>query len=684
MNFIGADGSNSAINMWGNRDPFASVKSNRNEYRTADGLRGVFMRSQGCPRDAEQWGTVALSTPASSGVSHRTAWADLSWGDGPLDFWDDFSADGKLDEREQGNVQAPMGSLAVSVKVPPRSERSVTMLITWHFPNRMTWTPDYYFNSDPPDKPSPRMVGNYYTTQDADAWEAAQRVAPRLSELERQTVDFVRAFVDSDLPDSVKEAGLFNLSTLRTQTCFRTTDGRFFGWEGCTDTRGSCWGSCTHVWNYQHATGFLFGKISRSMREVEFKHALDDRGMQSFRVNLPLSRSNEFALAAADGQMGSIMRLYLDFLLSGDEAWLRSFWPDVKRAMEFCWIEGSWDADRDGVMEGCQHNTMDVEYFGPNGQMTGWYLGALRACEEMARVVGDREFATTCRALFERGSAWMDEHLFNGEYYEHKIVPAKEPEKIAKGLIVGMGSTELSDPALQLGPGCLIDQLVGQYTAHLCGLGHLHDPAKIRTALKSIRKYNYRSNLFGHFNHYRSFAIQDEPATLMCSYPRGGRPKRPFPYANEAMTGFEYTAAVGMLQEGMIDDGLKLIEAVRSRYDGRRRNPFNEAECGHHYARAMAAWSAVVALSGFGFDARDQEIKFARSEKASKWFFSTGDAWGVIRQKPKKSAVKIEITALGGNLTLRAVTLRKYGSCELVAPAQLTGGKTLACVVEES
>src|SRR6185503_11186014 len=125
-----------------------------------------------------------------------------------------------------------------------------------------------------------------------------------------------------------------------------------------------------------------------------------------------------------------------------------------------------WDADRDGVMEGCQHNTMDVEYFGPNPQMGIWYLGALRAAEEMARHLDEVDFAAECRDLFQRGRVWLDEHLFNGEYYEHQIRPVEDERQIAPGLRhFEMGARDLADPALQLGAGCLVDQLVGQYMA---------------------------------------------------------------------------------------------------------------------------------------------------------------------------------------------------------------------------
>jgi uncharacterized protein (DUF608 family) len=321
-------------------------------------------------------------------------------------------------------------------------------MLTWHFPNRMTWTPAK--RAESPQSSSccqgsscsnPDWVGNHYATRYDDAWDVAVKVAPNLEKLEQQTVAFVRAISESDFPDVVKEAALFNLSGLRSQTAFRTAEGHFLGWEGCHDHSGCCHGSCTHVWNYEQATAFLFGQLSRSMREIEFAHATDERGLMSFRVNLPLDRAREFAKAAADGQMGCLVKLYRDWQLSGDEDMLRNLWPHARRAMEFSWIKNGWDADRDGVMEGCQHNTMDVEYFGPSAQMQGWYLAALRACEEMARHVGQSDFAQTCRQIFERGRAWTDAHLFNGEYYEHEIRPPGNLTKVAEGLMVGMGDT---------------------------------------------------------------------------------------------------------------------------------------------------------------------------------------------------------------------------------------------------
>ncbi len=402
QNFIGGDGSNGA------------PKQNRNVFRRASGLSGIFMRSEGVDPSAEQWGTMALcTTETAAAVTARTAWAELSWGDTLLDFWDDFSDDGRLEERDGGKADAPMASLAAGLTLPPRGEQAVTFLLTWHFPNRLIWEPKPVSEDSAPccaggetcspSDANPNWIGNYYTTRYRDAWDAAKQTAPALETLEAETLAFVGAFCESDLPPVVKEAALYNLSTLRTQTCFRTPDGRLYAWEGCGDKNGCCHGSCTHVFNYEVATAFLFGELARTLRDVEFAHATAENGLMSFRVNLPLAQAATWNKAAADGQMGCLMKLYRDWRLSGDDDMLRRLWPHAKRSLEFCWIPGGWDADKDGVMEGCQHNTMDVEYFGPNPQMGAWYLGALRSCEEMARYLGEDAFAAVCHDLFETG-----------------------------------------------------------------------------------------------------------------------------------------------------------------------------------------------------------------------------------------------------------------------------------------
>ncbi|GGZ13258.1 hypothetical protein GCM10007049_01300 [Echinicola pacifica] len=645
QNFIGYDGKRGA------------AINNVNEYREDKQVKGIHYTSKGVDPSSEQWGTMSFVSLNEGLTTYRTSWEKLEsrWDKQRLDYWDDFSEDGELEKRVNEEANAPLGSLAVKTNLQAGEEKDFRFLISWHFPNRQTWDKPGF------QKEIKSTMGNYYATQYHDSWEVITQTLPRLTELEEKTKMFVNALIESDIPAEIKESALFNLAHLRTQLAFRIESGHLLGWEGLFDDYGSCFGSCTHVWNYEQTTAFLFGELAKTMRDVEYGYATDDTGLMSFRAYLPLDSAKLWGKAAADGQMGSIMKFYREWQLSGDDTFLKAHWPMVKRSLEFCWIPGGWDANKDGVMEGSQHNTMDVEYFGPNPQMGFWYLGALKASAEMARYLDDKAFATTCNQLFERGSEWMDQNLFNGEYYEQQIQPPMSADHVAPalmGITSGAEATDFSSPDFQLGKGVLVDQLVGQMFAHVVGLGYLGKEEHIKKTLESIMRYNYVEEMSSFANFHRSYALGDESALVMAAYP-GERPKKPFPYFTEVMTGFEYTAAIGMLQEGQIDNGLKCIRNIRERYDGRKRSPFNEAEAGHHYARSMVAWAGVLASSKFQYSAVEKSMTF--TSKPGTYFWSNGYSWGTCEVRDREASLSV----LSGSLVLERFSLVGEGTAEL-------------------
>lgn len=670
-NFIGKDGSKTTPTWKGEYEP-TCANHNRNTFRQEAGIQGIYFTSDSVDRLDPAWGTMTLVTQESAGVTHRTSSVAGHWGNALLDLWDDFSADGQLTEKTKSADPDPLASLAVQKTIGAGQTRTFTFVLTWHFPNRRAWR--NWTLADSPDR-----VGNYYTTRYADAWAVARQTLPKLPDLETRTSQFVRAFLNSPYPSEVKEAALFNVSTLRSQTVFRLEDGHLMGWEGVMDRTGSCLGSCTHVWNYEQTTAFLFGDLARSMRDVEFAYATDSVGLMSFRVNLPLEKGNTWGNAAADGQMGTIMKFYRDWQLSGNAPFLQKHWPQIRKALAFAWLKGGWDGDRDGVMEGVQHNTMDVDYVGPNPQMQLWYLGALRAGAEMARFVGDKPFAADCDRLFRQGRAWTDAHLFNGEYYEQQVQPPAVLANIAKGTRNTLSESQLADPPYQLAKGCLVDQLVGQYMAHTLGLGYLVDSAHVRTTLNSIMRYNYRSSMANHFNNMRSYAMGNEAALLMASWPKG-RPTVPFPYFNEVMTGFEYTAAIGMLYEGQTEPGLRCIRNVRDRYDGLKRNPFDEAECGHHYTRAMAAWAATLALSGFQYSGVTQTLTV--NAQPGTFFWSNGYAWGTIAKTETADGLHVTLSVLSGQLPCKTVRVTGHAPGAVGGSVSLVPGTVRTLVLK--
>lgn len=631
-NFIGRDGRNKG---------FAGCKQNKNVYRKSSLFKGIFFRSDGVCKADPAWGTMALTTASSTGVSYRTCSKPNRFQAAITDVWEDFSEDGILTEKAWPLEDDPMASLAVMKRIEAGQTEVFTFYLTWVFPNRKGWD----FVKDP-------VIGNYYSTLYSDAWNAAEKIIPQIPQLEKDTRLFVNSLLESSYPDEVKEAALFNISTLRSQTVFRIPSGHLMGWEGVLDRRGSCWGSCTHVWNYEVTTPFLFGDLARTMRDVELNYATRENGCMNFRASLPLSESAKRNAPAADGQMGCVMKMYREWQLSGDQKFLADNYEQVKKVLAYAWLADngreevrSWDANQDGIMEGRQHNTHDVSFYGPTALVGFWYLGALRAGEEMAKAMKDKAFAKKCRELFDNGSSWIDQNLFNGEYYEQKITDPNTFEYI------DMKDPSVAIPEYQVAKGCMAGQLVGQYMAHICGLGYLCDKEHIKTTLRSIMKYNWLDDFATEFNPARTFAYSGESGLVVCSWPKG-KPEYPVPYYAEAWNGIEYSAAAGMIFEGMDEEGIKVFKAVRDRFDGAKRNPFSEPECGEHYARSMASWSGIIALSGFHYSGVERHMTF--TDKPGKYFWSTGYAWGTCEVSSDGTA---KLKVLKGDLKLDKLTI---------------------------
>ena len=387
-----------------------------NEYRTDAHLSGLLMTNPGLRPTDPFSGSFALAilNQPGAGITHLQGWPKGRWWNSPLLFWDDFSSDGALGPQSaQPNT---VGALCVQREIPAGQTAEYTFLLAWHLPNR---TPARCGWKAPAGEEN-TVIGNWYATRFKDAWQVLNYTASHLDVLEAKTRLFASALRTSTLPGAVLEAASANLSTLASTTCFRTADGEFHGFEGVDDHLGCCYGNCTHVWNYETATPHLFPSFARSFRKASFGFSMDDAGAMHFRQLLPDGKER-MGFAAADGQMGQIVHAYLDWKLSGDRQWLAALWPRLKKAIEFAWIPGGWDANRDGVLEGVQHNTYDVEFYGPNPQCGIYYLAALRAGEEMARVLGDTDFAQQCHTLFESGSKWIDANLFNGNYYVQHV-----------------------------------------------------------------------------------------------------------------------------------------------------------------------------------------------------------------------------------------------------------------------
>lgn len=666
--------------------------SDQHQIIAEDGRHYLIMRRNDCEADHLDYGEMCIATDAKD-ISFQQYWYRGAWYDNLAVFWRNFTAPGKLQDRVYtgpvpgaNQSEADTATLAAHVPVKAGETRRVRFMISWYFPSC-----SYYANPERRDQQGKNQWKNYYAILYPGAKEAAEDGLKRWDSLYAQTQRFVQAFYSQSLPPVMLEAAGSNTSILKSPTVLRLENGAFYGWEGVHSHEGSCEGSCTHVWNYAYALPFLFPRLERSMRSLHYQYDQDEAGGLRFRTQLPLGAPKWNFRPCCDGQFGDVIKVYREWKLCGNDDWLRSLWEQVKRSIAYAWSDENpdrWDHDRDGVLEGRQHHTLDMELFGPNTWLTGMYLAALKAAAEMADHLGEKEQAAQYRAIFERGRKKVDETLFNGEYYEQAIVLSDKtvleayldaPNALFGGdIIAAYWNDEAKEIKYQFGQGCVADQVLGGWHGAMCGLGDVLDADHVKSALRSIFKYNYKDDLRLHINPCRIYAMADERTTLICEWPEGKyKPIIPAPYTEEGWPGIEYQLAAHMQSVGMYSEALTIVQAVRDRYDGFRRNPFNEIECGSNYARSMASYALIIAVSGFRFHLGEGMIGFVPNDpnEDRRYFFSVDTCWGVYTQKGDARTLMVEKGTL---------SLQRFQSDRPIHSVQLNGAAIEANAEENS
>lgn len=519
------------------------------------------------------------------------------------------------------------------LQLPPKGSAIVSFLVAWHFPNINRASLSFLQDS--------ASLKRHYAKQFSTARQVIKYVADNFERLDGQTRLWTKTWYDSTLPYWFLDRTMANTSTLSTSTCYWFDNGRFYGWEGVY----CCAGTCNHVWQYAHALARLFPQLERDTRErVDYGIAYHASGSLGHRAEAGQN-------PATDGQCGTILRVHREHQMSKDDAFLRRIWPKVKKSIEFMIAQ---DPNQDGLLEGAQFNTLDATWYGKIAWISGLYCAALRAGEAMAGEMGDKDFAALCGKIAEAGKKKLSSDLFNGEYFIQKVDP-----KFAK--------------AINTNDGCHIDQVFGESWAWQVGLPRILLPDASKKSLKSLFRYNFSPDV----GKYRSamkavkggrwYALPGEPGLLMCTWPHGGAEKSPganqadwaVGYFNECMTGFEHQAASHMIYEGLVTEGLAVERAIHDRYDGNKRNPYNEIECSDHYARAMASYGVFLAACGFGYHGPNGHLTFKPKIGADnfKAAFTTSEAWGTYSQNRVGNKLTCRIEVKWGWLQLTKLTL---------------------------
>lgn len=608
------------------------------------------------------YGSTALSLLLDGDEGNVSAAVDLDLRD-ILDPARLFEALGPLHQKSAARPlnEKLVGALGTSFALREGESKTIELAVTWYFPD--------YMEPSPGSASLASMSGfsdlrRHYAPWFASAGDVAQRLSDERRWLIDTTLLWNRTWYDSTLPYWLLDRSFIAIDCLASQTSHWLDNGRFWGWEGVD----CCAGTCQHVWQYAQALSRIFPEIERDLRtRIDFGLAQRADGSTAYRG--PDTAGRYGLKLAHDGHLGRILGAYREHLTSADDAYLRDIYPRLRLAMRHIIDQ---DGNREGLLRGRQSHTLDATWVGPMGWLSSLYLAALRACETMAGLMNDPDFAGECRTLIDRGSENIVAELFDGEYFIHKPTDLDKPTRYRR---------------LNSNKGCHIDQVLGEAWGRQVGLPRVIPKAETVSALRSLWRYNFAPDAGGYaLKHreieqmFRWYAMEGEAGMLMCTWPKGGAIDaipgdglRPLVnprygaggYFNECMTGFEHQVAAHMVYEGeagsdLVEKGLAVIRAIHDRYAAHKRNPYNEIECSDHYARAMASYGVFLASCGFEYDGPAGYMAFAPrlTPEDFRAPFTAAEGWGTYQQQVDDDRLEAALTVAWGQLTLQRIGLQ--------------------------
>lgn len=626
----------------------APVSINREFER--DGLKGVFLKNGAKEKNEIDYFDMSVLTSAENTVVQEN-WYRGGWQDGVTTYWKNLCDLERMPKRsyEKGG-RCDHATVVAYVKIPAGERREIPFVLSWNCPNNYN-----YWDECRDENGNHKTWKNYYATRFEDSRESGAYTLIGIMPYYEMTNLFTKSLQEMPLDPFMIDAISANLSVIKSPVILRLEDGSIWGWEGLHQTKGSCDGSCQHVWNYAYAIPYLFPRLERSLRENTIMYATKNSGETAFRIPLPLGREPKWWRACVDGQMGEVIKCYREWQISGDREWLKDNIKEIFSMLDYAWSEenpDAWDRNKDGVLEGRQHHTLDMELFGPSAWLQGLYLLALDCGAKMADELGYFKKAKEYEEIYKKGKKWTNDNLFNGKYFFHKIdlkdksIIDKYPET------EGYWNEEAGEIKYQVANGSIIDQMLGDWHADLLGCEKIFDYSKKEKALDYLFKNNYKQSMREVTNMWRNFSLNDESGVLICTYPKNEKaPAIPIPYCEETMTGFEYALAGLYLSQCRYNEAEAIVKAIRERYDGEKRNPWNEIECGSNYARSMASYGLLLEYSGYRAEMSKSFMGFYCKYSGCVFPWSGGDTWGTVEY----GRDKCKITVLGKPLCLRYV-----------------------------
>jgi uncharacterized protein (DUF608 family) len=535
-----------------------------------------------------------------------------------------------------------------------------TFAATWHFPNNYAridgdedleagYLEDENFPGSAKAAVSEgqtqerHIEGHYYSNFFRDALDVAAYAVAHQDDLRARTRAFHDAFYASSAETWLLDQVNSNLNTFRTSSWF-TKEGNFGILEGLSPTKSYAGLSTTDVAMYGGvATAALFPELDRAVTRSHLRFQKENGVVaHSITQNYRQIKASELSGKRIDMPAQYAYMGLRAFFWSGDRAFLEEIWPSVKKALDYVLRERDANGDLLPDMEGIMCSYDNFPMYGVAPYVATQWLVAVSAAVEAARVLGDNEAERHYADVLAKGRARLESTSWNGRYY--RLYSDRDGKR---------GDAD---------EGCLTDQIIGQWAAHLAGLPGLLDPKRVKAALRSILKMNYKK----------------DQGVRNCQWP-GDKFLHPVAddcwvdQANTCWTGVELAFASFLIYEGLVKEGIEVARNVDERH--RRWGIYwDHQEFGGHYFRPMSAWAIIPALLGQRL--RDGQITFdpRLQDKKLKLFFTTSDGYGhFVRGKNA-----VEIRVLDGEIKerifrIRARAIRTVGSAVTLNGRPLRG-----------
>ncbi len=547
--------------------------------------------------------TFAIAARADPSVHLSTCTRFVTNADGAA-LWEDFAADGLLDDNGDETPSKPGESIgaavAARVHVPAGRRVEIAFALAWDMPiARFGWGSGWY-----------RRYTCFYGREGKAAAQIARDALQQYEEWEAHIEAWQRPVLETpDLPDWYK--------TLLFNEIYYLVDGGTIWTAGRVDDVPPPYpplpepeiGHFGYLESYEYrmyntydvhfyasfALAMLWPELELSLQR-DFIHALHVEHPEICVMLLSGHKAPRKVRGAVPHDLGSpvaapweqvnayimqdvsrwkdlnpkfVLQIYRDYCLTRNRDFLNEAWPAVRAAVTYM---QRFDRDGDGLIENDDYPDQTYDTWpvsGPSAYTGGLWLACLQAAAALAEEIGESDLAAAYREQFSKARQAYEAHLWNGEYYNYDASHGPCHDSI------------------------MADQLAGHWYSRACGLEGIVPPDHARSALQKIFAFNVQK-----FHNGDGGALN------------GMRPDGSYDTSNlqalETWTGVTFALAACMLQEGLRDEAFATARgvylSVYRDYGLFFQTPealdVNNVYRAVGYMRPLAVWAMQWALEG--------------------------------------------------------------------------------------